>query len=118
MKTKPKVGDKLIMVEVRYGPQTPKVVEVLVTSVRTKYFTVTWSWNLFPLSCEFGLVDWRERSKYAPTKQLYASMEDYRDSVEHDTLFRKFRDSFGVMSKNFLTLDQLRRIDAITKEAK
>lgn len=65
---------------------------------------------------KFDLKTLRQVSEHNYPVQVYLSLEDYQSKVEEATLSDKIKKVFQGYGRLPLTLDQLRRIDAIISE--
>lgn len=114
---KPVVGQKVFLKPVgnnaRYDNKEIK--EYIVKKVGRKYFEV-WDGSWEYSAIRFHLEDLSQATIYSADWKLYFSMQDILNADERSNLIAHLRKTFDQWSRLSLTLDQLRRIDAITKE--
>ena len=114
-----KIGDEVIIRD--YGSRTSednaRNITAIVTKIGKKYVTVQTSWG-----SEYQFHNERNRTYYLAMKsfvssenKLFHSEQDYLDWVESEELYKELRNYFGRFYTD-LTIDQLRRIKAITEE--
>jgi hypothetical protein len=112
MKNKLTVGQKLWLSLYRNN-RREELKEVTVETVGKKYFTLEeLPWDKFTVE-DLYLVYNGKGSKY---DRCYLSKQDYENQEEVDSINRFLIKYFDYGHKNNLTLDQLRRIKAITEE--
>ena len=119
MKPKPKVGD--VLYESPTRNKDAKLIPVQVIKVGRKYFSVCRigerpeKWRM----TEHDIQTWLEKtSGWTSQTILYASEQEYLDEVEFMRIARLMREVFCGYSRLRLSLEQLRRIEAIVKEIK
>ena len=116
---KPQVGETVYLEPINNAARrTGDVLERKVKSVGRKYFYV---WD--------GIHDFdtmqihidtmiQNGNGYMGNWKVYLSLQEIADEKEQRHLSAALRDLFAGWSRNGLTLDQLRRIKAITEEGK
>ena len=113
---KPKVGDILYQLPTRN--KDAKLVQVQVVKVGRKYFSVCRvgekpeRWRMD----EYEIETWAERTNLSASTTIYASEQEYHDSQEVWRLEQAMRVAFCGWGRLKFTLDQLNRIESITKE--
>lgn len=118
---KPKVGDTLYRLNIgnnasKWSP--PVLHPVTVTKVGRKYFTVV-KQDQYRTESEHHIDDWRQNtSDFMVGYYLYATEQEYLDEKEYAALEAKLKQIGRDYGRCTLTLDQLRRIDAILSEPK
>jgi len=118
---KPKVGDVLYRLNIgnnanKWNP--PRLVPVTVTKVGRKYFTVKLKDGAYSMESEHYNDDWKHNSNFSAGYYLYYTEQDYHDEMEYLALEVKLKQIGREYEQCKLSLDQLRRIDAILSEAK
>lgn len=114
---KPEVGQKVYLKPVgnnaRSGDKVIK--EYIVKKIGRKYFEV-WDGDWEYSAIKFHLEDLSQVTDYSPHWSLYFSEQQILDKDECRDLLDSLRKTFNHWSNSKLSLDQLRRIDTITKE--
>ena len=116
-KDKPKVGDILYSLNVGNAARNTEQVltPVEVTKVGRKYFYAGEGWR----ETQYHIDDWCENTNYSARSLLYKTEQEWYDEKESTAICRYISKSFDYSrNKLGLSLDQLRRIEAITKERK
>lgn len=121
MTRKPVVGETLYELNVgnaaRHTEQ--KLEPTKVISVGRKYFkTLNPKWgDSTRMATEWEIDGWFEKTEYSAKSKLYESVQEYTDEKEMLELYSTIKNAhFDIYFKPKLTLDQLRRINAIIKE--
>lgn len=111
------VGQTVILVP--YGNNARRNLEpreAPVVKVGRKYFYIqAYEWDVVA----FELADNRQKNTgygYGADWSLYPSWEAYREKMEHNRLTSVMRERFYSLGEHGLTLDKLRRIEAILNE--
>ncbi|MBX4152277.1 beta barrel domain-containing protein [Paenibacillus lautus] len=110
------VGDKVFLKAVGNNARGRKEVlirEDVITKIGRKYFEVGSGYKPLKFHIE-GLQ--QETGGYIADWELYFTKQDILDEDEFQRLAWDIKTRFGGYGKVNLTLDQLRRIDAIIKE--
>lgn len=84
--------------------------EAEVEKIGKKYF------YLKGYSMKFGVTEMIDISNYCANYQVYTSLQEIKDEEEFDNLVSKIKSKFTTYGTIKLTLDQLRRIQAIIEE--
>ena len=94
----------------------PQIVEGTIITVGKKYYTIKTKYDLHH-EYKFGMEDLKQQTDYSPDYYLYFDKQELLDDKEAAALRKKFSRFFEWSGKQTrLTLDQLRRIDAIISE--
>ena len=93
------------------------VKEYFIKTIGRKYITV-WDGKADWTEEQFHKDTLRQKTHYAPDLYLYFSMQDINDEEETNDLNRKIGDKFNSINRSGLSLDQLRRINAIIEEGR
>ena len=109
----PVVGQQLYLVERRYRSE-PLCSFCTVESVARVYFKIKTDPAYIGERNRFRIADWQHDVKYSSDYTLYASKQEYDDSVEKLELDSEFRRVFSYVSG--FPLEKLRRIKAIIDE--
>lgn len=110
MKT-PTIGQTVFLVTFGWrAKDEPKTTFAKVTKVGRKYF------ELEGCREQFHIESGGEKTQYCSRMQVYETEQEFRDQIEHSELASKLSDVFRYAGQNKLSLDQLRRISAITLE--
>lgn len=119
MKQKPQVGQILYSLNVgnaaRHKEQKLTPVEVM--SVGRKYFVCRKLGESAWSDKQYCIDGWAENTDYSANSVLYASEQEWIEKREASILFDKMKAAFSGY-RNYLSLNQLRRIDAIISEDK
>ena len=111
MKNKLTVGQKLWLYYYIYNPKK-QAKEVTVATVGKKYFTLKEKpYDRFIIE-DLSLVN----DRAVIEAQCYLSQQDFLDEEKKTNLRLLLKDYFGYGRDKDLTIDQLRRIKAITEE--
>ena len=96
----------------------PSIVEGTIVTVGRKYYTVAMAVD-YHCEYKFNIDSLRQQTNYTPDYLLYFDKQEILDKNETDGLLSKFYKYFGSVTgkHNTLTLDQLRRINAIIEES-
>lgn len=109
-----KVGQTVIISGDRRYPDGNKVT---VSKVGRKYVTVKNNWGERQFYAD-GREDYLvEKITYGSPAALYPSEEAFQNATERARLREKMRRTFDWSSRTKLTLEQLKRIDAIIEES-
>lgn len=103
---KPKVGDKLFLIEGKYEYSCE------VVKVGRKYFTIKYGSNS-NLEVQFNIETWREKTEYTSDYLLYESRQHRLDEVEKTYIFQMLRQEFEIgmfRLSNRYSLEQVRRV--------
>lgn len=115
-KAKPKKG-QIVFICQKKGE---KLVRRAVTKSGTKFFYLGTPGAAFHLNdTKYLLQNWREvhwNKGYGD--HCFASKAEYREYKEEQALVTKIRDTFFYLAQGTYSLDQLKRIRAITEEGK
>lgn len=117
-KRKPILGETLFSLNVGNAAGRgieQKLTPVIVTSVGRKYFSCSISANHWHTT-KYHINDWRECTEYIASSALYETETEYMEEKERGSLLDALRQKFNQWGESSLTLDQLRRISAITQE--
>lgn len=119
-----KVGQSVFLLKIgnnaRYlkdAPVEEKIVEHLVKKVGRKYFE-TWDGKHEYGTIKFHIESRRQVTEYSAGYELYETKEEILEMSERKELQSKVRKVFRDWMDTGLTLDQLKRIDAIMQEGK
>ena len=93
-------------------PQGPKALTV--EKVGRKYFYVRF--NHYQSTVKFNLESFVEVKDWGSPKRLYRSEQEIADSEDNSRISERLRSLFGRYGSHDVTLDQLRRIEAILDE--
>ena len=115
---KPQVGDTVYLKPINNQMRrSSEIMEREVKRVGRKYFYVAESKGPFHMEIKINIETMQEdQGGYSGDWQAYYSLQEIEDEKEQHHLSCVLRDLFGGWSRNGLTLDQLRRIKAITEE--
>lgn len=108
---KPKVGDKLFLVDAGNRAMTynnQRYCEV--TKVGRKYFTVTYGEKPYETEVEFHLDTRRHRTEYTDAYTLYESEQAWVDEIEKSKLAREISNVFRYIGYKSFTVSQLREV--------
>lgn len=92
-----------------------KVIESKITKIGKKYFYVKSRFDTHP-DMKIDKETMNEHSNYCSDWKAYLSKQDILDEFEIKSLLQKFSDIFRYGSSKQISLNQLRRIDAIISE--
>ena len=90
----------------------PPFVEAEVIKVGRKYFTVA-LFGTYRHEYQFCIEGLKQNTNYSADYYVYLDKQELLDKQETDQLTGKMRGIFSFTSNHKLTLEQLRRIDAI-----
>ena len=114
-----KVGQKVYLEpsSVKINRGAPPIVEGTIIRIGRKYYTVRTEHDIHS-EYKFDIESLEQRSEYSPDYLFYFDKQELLDEKEIDLLRRKLSRFFewSGQHKN-LTLDQLRRINAILEES-
>ena len=113
---RPTVGQRVILVPIGYNARhrnTARRGGTVVTVRRTLFGVQIDGGSSRPI--DFRLETFAEQSDF-PGWRVYLSEQEIIDEQEMSELTEILRKTFGGWGRSALTLDQLRRISAITKE--
>lgn len=116
-KPKPEVGQILYRLNIgnavsRFRPQ--ELTEVVVKKVGRKYFYVGEKDCPEHMNRKYYLKNWEhENGGYSATSELFASKQEYFDKEEAFRISGKLRSAFGGLHSTRLTLESLKKIEAI-----
>jgi hypothetical protein len=119
-----KVGQKVYLLlsgnKARYLKDAPiekRIEEHVVKKVGRKYFE-TWEEGRNFSTVKFYIDSRRQVTDYTEDYALYETKEEIYEMVERNRLQAQVRKTFRDWTDTGLTLDQLKRIDAIIQEGK
>lgn len=113
---KPKVGETLYMLNINNAARhkAQVLVPVQVSKVGNKYFSVD---GIYKVK-EFTISNWREKTNGSANYRLFETEQEWFDERDYDALIRSMRHEFSGYGKCALSLDQLRRIQAVIMEGR
>lgn len=114
-RTKPVVGQVVYSLNVgnaaRRTPQ--KLTPLKVAKVGRKLFYASESGAMDWGATPFCLEDWREKTEYCASHQLYTSEQEYLDERDADVLFRELKDKWFSVWRTNIPLEKLKAIHQI-----
>jgi len=120
--TKIKVGDSVYhlqspLLSKASRPKADVIVELRVVKVGRKYFYTMLTPQDAYSSTQWYLDSLREVGDHYPRLQCFRTRQALQDKQDRDRIYALLREEFRVyQSAGNLSIDQLRRIEAITKE--
>ena len=115
MKKKPTIGQTLYSLNVGNAARnTPQILTPLkVTKVGRKYFTLRGDWR----ETQFHLDNWREKSNYMPTQQIYETEQSCKDEIEEKEISNRIYKAFEYgHNTQEVPLPALREIERLLRD--
>jgi hypothetical protein len=110
---KPKIGEKLFLVHIRYYTKNKSKKEIcIVKRVGKKYFYVSSKDRNYEI--QFYIEDWREKTNYCSNYLLYESEEEYNKEIKKEKYIKEIKnifDRYGSCNKySFEQIEQTAKI--------